>query len=209
MSEWFPPYPWSLYLLPCCTISDRRALAKTFCLPVSKAGSFLSLIWVNDIFMRLHHRRMVHHGTSISARAKGDWVSRLSQCVLLSICNTPLWVTLSKPLKPDNIILLYGHVFGFHTHWRGRFPRSKVKKKITPLKEKHFSGILGPQKRRKSCILTVQRFWSLECGLHGLLSWIYLCHFYIDVQHLSRLTPALCRVLRRSLASPNSDFSKR
>lgn len=133
VSEWFSLHSWSLYLLLHSCVPDRRALAKTFGLLVSKTESFLSLIWVNDIFMRLHHRRMVHHGTSISARAKGDWVSRLSQRVLLSIRNTPLWVTLSESLKPDNFILLYGHVFVFNTQWRGRFSRSKVERKDNTL----------------------------------------------------------------------------
>lgn len=147
VSEWFSLCSCSLYLLLHLWVPDRRALAKTFKLPVSKTESFLSLIWVNDIFTRLHHRWMVHHNTSISARAKGDWVSRLSQRVLLSICNSPLWVTLSKSLKPDNLILLYGHVFVFHTHWRGRF--SRWKKKITPLKEKLLGHSKSAEKREK------------------------------------------------------------
>lgn len=121
---------WSLYLVLRLRVPNRRALTRTFGLPVSKTES---LIWGNDIFTRLHHRRMVHRGTSISTRPKGDWVSRLSQRVLRSVCNTPLWVTLSKSLKPDNLILLYGHVFVFHSHWRGRFSRAMMgKNKITP-----------------------------------------------------------------------------
>lgn len=136
VSEWFSPRSWSLYLLLHSWVPDRRALGKTSGLPVSKTESFLSLIWVNDIFTRLHHRRMVQHGTSISARAKRDWVSRLSQRVLLSICNTPLWVTLSKSLKPDNLILLYGHVFVFSLSGGEDFQGLRWREKITPIKEK-------------------------------------------------------------------------
>lgn len=203
VSEWFSLHPWSLYLLLHSWVSDRCALAKTFGLPESKTESFLSLIWVNDIFTRLHHRRMVHRGTSISATAKADWVSRLSQRVLLSICNTPLWVTLSKSLKPDNLILLYGHVFVFHTHWRGRFSRSKVERKDNTLKS--FSDILSQQRRGKRSkkkkkkmvhfYTTSVRIWGLECGLHGLLSWIHFWHFHI-------WCPAFIKINSCSVPSP-------
>lgn len=196
VSKWFPLYPWSLYLQPCCTISDRRVLAKTFCLPVSRAGSFLSLIWVNDIFTRLHRRRMVHHGTSISARAKrGDWVSRLSQRVLLSICNTPSWVTLSKPLKADNLILLYGHVFVFHTYWRGRLSRSKVKKDNTFEGKSTFELSRKEEKENQQYIVCAKnrrprmRFaWPLI--LNALLPFLYRHPPFIKINSRSVPGPA-------------------
>lgn len=57
----------SLVMSPSRGFLTNCSLAETFGLLVSKTESNLSLIWVNDIFTRLHPRRMVRRGTSITA----------------------------------------------------------------------------------------------------------------------------------------------
>lgn len=96
MSDWFLLQLWCLCLLFWSSVSDSRALPKTFRTVVSKTRSILCTICVNDIFMSLQRSQMAHCCTSISVKAKEDWVSGLSQCVLLSICNTPFMSHLVK-----------------------------------------------------------------------------------------------------------------
>lgn len=98
MSDWFSFQLWCLCLSSPAPVSDRRAPLKTFRTVVSKTGSILCPICVNDIFMRLHRRQMAHCCLSISDEAKEDWVSRLSQCVFLAICNTLFMSHLEKTL---------------------------------------------------------------------------------------------------------------
>jgi len=150
---------WSLYLAAFLT---NCSLAETFGLPVSKTESYSSLIWVNDIFTRLHRRRMVRHGSSIRARERrgrrgqGRELSfqTLPACLALSlsICNTPFYESpCQESLRRDNIISLYGHVFVFHTNRRGRFSRSKVikKEKNIILIEKLLGHCNSAEKRKK------------------------------------------------------------
>lgn len=114
---------WSLYCLLHLWGIDRRALAKTSGLPVSKTES--SCLWFGEMeSLRGCITDCCFDTAHPSAPEQEGIEFPDSLSVLLSICNTPLWVTLSMSLRPGNLISLHGHVFVFHTHWRGRFSRS-------------------------------------------------------------------------------------
>ena len=70
----------------------------------------------------------------------------VSRCLSVTLL---LWVTLSKLLKPDNLILLYGHVFVFQAHWRGRLSRSKVGRKDNAFERKASQPFKGIHKKNK------------------------------------------------------------
>ena len=159
-----------------------------------QAPFFLPLIWVADIFMRLHHRWMVHHGTSISPRAEGFWVSRLSQSVLFSVRNTPLWVTLSEPQRPDKLILLYGHVFVFHRQWRGRFPSTGVEKKI-----KFERNALGSEQKRRE---TRVHLYTTKCQNLRPRVWLSWPLIVNTLLAFSYGRPAFIKINSRFMRSP-------
>lgn len=169
--EWaiLTSHSWSLYLLLLFRgFHDRRALSKTFGLPVSKTESYLSLIWVNDVFTRLHHRRMVHHGTSISARAKREIEFPDSPSVSCSLSVTPLYESPCQSLWSQTTLFYCMDMSLFSILTGGEdFQGLRWKKKDNTFERKSFSGILSKQKRSNTRVylyIHKVRIWGPECG---------------------------------------------
>lgn len=80
---------------------------------MSKPDSLLALTWLDDIFMRLHHRWMVHCETSISNKAKEfEFSGTLRE--FLALCDSPFvshLVEIPKATQLFFLFFLYGLVF--------------------------------------------------------------------------------------------------
>lgn len=120
------------------------------CLPVMLAP-FWSLICVNYIFTRLHHRQMVH---SSAVELRGIEFSD-SPSVSCPLSVQPLYESPCQSLWSQTTIFYCMDTFLFFMLTEGfsRVSRSKVKKKITPLKEKLLNHSKSTEKKQNCVFL--------------------------------------------------------